>query len=63
MQQISKTKWNVTKKLAGKDVVLDATVVDVVIHARTGYKHTDQKDYTTAKKNEQIRDDVTGAYV
>ncbi len=53
---------NVTKKLAGKDVVLDATVVDVVIHARTGYKHK-SKEFTTAKKNEQIRDDVTGAYV
>ena len=53
---------NVTKKVDGKDVVLDATIVDVVIHARTGYKHK-SKGFTTAKKNDQIRDDVTGAYV
>ena len=53
---------NVTKKIDGKDVVLDATVFDVVIHARTGYKHK-SKGFTTAKKNEQKRDDVTGAYV
>tara|TARA_Y100001968_G_scaffold284631_1_gene284075 strand:- start:339 stop:662 length:324 start_codon:yes stop_codon:yes gene_type:complete len=53
---------NVTKKVDGKAIVLDATVVDVIIHARTGYKHR-LKGFTTAKKNEQKRDDVTGAYV
>tara|TARA_Y100001960_G_C14492535_1_gene737461 strand:- start:363 stop:659 length:297 start_codon:yes stop_codon:yes gene_type:complete len=40
----------------------NATVVDVDIIARTGFKHKD-KGYTTAKKNEQVRDDITGAYV
>ncbi|MDA9663573.1 hypothetical protein N9T80_00355 [bacterium] len=40
----------------------DATVVDVIIHARTGFKHK-SKGFTTAKKNEQIRDTITGAYV
>ena len=53
---------NVTKKVDGKLIVLDATVVDVIVHARTGYKHR-LKEFTTAKKNEQQRDDVTGAYV
>ncbi|MBT5699680.1 MAG: hypothetical protein HOJ12_06760, partial [Flavobacteriales bacterium] len=40
----------------------DCTILDVKILARTGFKNR-SKGYSTAKKNEQIRDLVTGAYV
>ena len=40
----------------------DCTIFDLKILARTGFKNR-AKGYTTAKKNEQIRDAVTGAYV
>jgi len=40
----------------------DCTILDVKILARTGFKNR-AKGYTTAKKNEQVRDAVTGAYV
>lgn len=39
-----------------------AKVISLKILARTGFKHK-SKGYTTAKKSEQVRDDVTGAYV
>ena len=40
----------------------ECTILEVKILARTGFKNR-SKGYTTAKKNEQIRDSVTGAYV
>ena len=40
----------------------NVTIIDVEIIARTGFKHKD-KGYTSVKKNEQIRDDVTGSYI
>ena len=40
----------------------DCIILDIKILARTGFKNR-AKGYTTAKKNEQVRDAVTGAYV
>ena len=40
----------------------DCTILDVKIFARTGFKNR-AVGYVIAKKNEQIRDEVTGAYV
>ena len=40
----------------------DCTILDVKILARTGFKNR-SKGYSTAKKNEQIRASVAGAYV
>ena len=40
----------------------DCTIFDVKILARTGFKNR-ATGYTAAKKNEEIRDSVTGAYV
>ena len=48
--------------LSQNNVKTDCTITDVKIIARTGFKHKD-KGYTSAKKNEQIRDSITGAYV
>jgi len=48
--------------LKQNNIITDATVIDIEIIARTGFKHKD-KGYTTAKKNDQSRDDITGAYV
>ena len=48
--------------VTSKGEIIEAEVIDVKIHARTGFKNR-AKGYTTAKKNEQIRDSVTGAYV
>ena len=48
--------------LTSKGDIIEAEVIDTKIHARTGFKNR-AKGYTTAKKNEQIRDSVTGAYV
>ena len=45
-----------------KGDIIEAEVIDIKILARTGFKNR-AKGYTTAKKNEQIRDSVTGAYV
>ena len=45
-----------------KGDIIEAEVIDTKILARTGFKNR-AKGYTTAKKNEQIRDSVTGAYV
>ena len=48
--------------LSSKGDIIEAEVIDIKILARTGFKNR-AKGYTTAKKNEQIRDSVTGAYV
>ena len=48
--------------LTQNKILTDCEIVDVKIIARTGFKHKD-KGYTSAKKNEQIRDSITGAYV
>lgn len=48
--------------VTSKGNVIEAEVIDIKILARTGFKNR-AKGYTTAKKNEQIRDSVTGAYV
>ena len=40
----------------------EVEVIDCEIISRTGYKHK-SKGYISAKKNEQIRDEVTGAYI
>ena len=37
-------------------------IINLNVISSTGFKHKN-KSYTTARKNEQIRDDVTGAYV
>jgi len=51
-----------TRFLNQNNVKTDCTITDIKILARTGFKHKN-KGYTTAKKNEQIRDSITGAYV
>lgn len=51
-----------TRFLSQNNLKTNCTVTDVEIIARTGFKHK-HKGYTTAKKNEQIRDSITGAYV
>ena len=48
--------------ITSKGDIIEAEVIDTEIFARTGFKNR-AKGYTTAKKNEQIRDSVTGAYV
>ena len=48
--------------ITSKGDIIEAEVIDIKILARTGFKNR-AKGYTTAKKNEQIRDSVTGAYV
>ena len=48
--------------VTSKGNVIEAEVINMKILARTGFKNR-AKGYTTAKKNEQIRDSVTGAYV
>jgi len=48
--------------LKQNNIKTSCTVTDVKILARTGFKHK-AKGFTTAKKNEQIRDSITGAYV
>ena len=48
--------------LKQNNVKTDCTIIDVSILAHTGFKHK-AKGYTTAKRNEQIRDTITGAYV
>ena len=49
-------------EMAAKRTDLNRSIIDINIISRTGFKHKD-KGYTTAKKNEQVRDDITGAYV
>jgi hypothetical protein len=51
-----------TRFLKQNNIKTDCTIIDVIILAHTGFKHK-AKGYTTAKRNEQIRDDITGAYV
>ena len=48
--------------ITSKGDIIEAEVIDIKILARTGFKNR-AKGYTTAKKNEQIRDSITGAYV
>tara|TARA_B100000902_G_scaffold149672_1_gene146241 strand:+ start:6078 stop:6392 length:315 start_codon:yes stop_codon:yes gene_type:complete len=45
-----------------KNNIIESKIVDIQIIAHTGFKNN-AKGYTEAKKNEQIRDSVTGAYV
>ena len=56
------TKKDYNRFLLRYNIKSDVEVIDCTIISRTGYKHKDQ-GYTSAKKNEQIRDDVTGAYI
>ena len=51
-----------TRFLKQHSIKSDVTIVDVKIITRTGFKHKN-KGSTSAKKNEQTRDKVTGAYV
>ena len=51
-----------TRFLKQNNIKTSAEVTSVEIHARTGFKHK-SKGFTTAKRNEQIRDSITGAYV
>ena len=44
------------------NIKTDVTIVDLRIIAKTGFKHKNQ-GYTRVKKSDQIRDDITGAYV
>ena len=44
--------------ITSKGDIIEAEVIDIKILARTGFKNR-AKGYTTAKKNEQIRDSVT----
>ena len=48
--------------VTNKGDVIEAEVIDVKILAKTGFKNR-AVGYSSAKKNEQIRDSVTGAYV
>tara|TARA_Y100001968_G_C19397472_1_gene739153 strand:+ start:281 stop:577 length:297 start_codon:yes stop_codon:yes gene_type:complete len=40
----------------------NAKIISLKILSRTGFKHKN-KGYTNAKKSDQVRDNVTGAYV
>lgn len=51
-----------TRFLKQNNIKKDCTIIDVIILAHTGFKHK-AKGYTRAKRNEQIRDAITGAYV
>ncbi len=51
-----------TRFLKPNGIKKDCSILDVTILARTGFKNR-SKGYSIAKKNEQIRDSVTGAYV
>lgn len=44
------------------NIPIDVEVVELNIHERTGFKHQN-KNYTNVKKNNQVRDSITGAYV
>ena len=51
-----------TRFLKQNNIKTDCTIIDIIILAHTGFKHK-AKGYTTAIRNEQIRDAITGAYV
>ena len=44
-----------------KPLSCDVEVIDLHVHARTGFKHKN-KTYTKVKKNEEIRSKSSGAY-
>jgi hypothetical protein len=44
-----------------KPLQCSVKVVDLHIHARTGFKNRSNK-YTEVKRNEQVRNKITGAY-
>jgi|TARA_R100001594_G_scaffold45372_1_gene78166 hypothetical protein len=44
-----------------KILVFDVEVIDLQVHSRTGYKNKN-KNYTLAKKNNESRNNITGAY-
>ena len=57
------TKKYYNRFLSRNNIKLEEVeVIDCDIISRTGYKHK-SKSYISAKKNEQIRDEVTGAYI
>jgi len=54
-------KRDINKINPKKPLECDARVIDLKIHARTGFKRK-IKGYTQVKRNEQIRNKITGAY-
>ena len=57
----SQHKRDIIKINPKKPIELDVLVTDLKIHARTGFKNR-SKGYTEVKRNEQIRNKITGAY-
>ena len=54
-------KRDIKKINPKKPIECDVTVIDLKIHAKTGFKNK-SKHYTEVKRNEQIRNKITGAY-
>ncbi len=57
-----KTYFRDIKKInKKKPLKCDVTVIDLKVHARTGFKNKSNA-YTQVKKSEQIRNKITGSY-
>lgn len=54
-------KRDILKINPKKPLTCDVKVVDLKIHSRVGFKHNIKK-FTKVKKNEQIRNKITGNY-
>ena len=54
-------KRDINKINPKKPLECDVTVIDLKVHARTGFKNKN-KGYVEVKKNEQVRNKITGAY-
>jgi len=54
-------KRDILKINPKKPLECDVKVIDLKIHSRVGFKNK-TKSYTEVKRNEQIRNKITGAY-
>tara|TARA_R110000796_G_scaffold17226_7_gene53225 strand:- start:5318 stop:5647 length:330 start_codon:yes stop_codon:yes gene_type:complete len=54
----SRTIKKINKK---KPLTCDVKVIDLQVHARTGFKKINN-NFTTVKKNDEQRNNITGAY-
>ena len=54
-------KRDINKMNPKKPLECDVTVIDLKVHARTGFKNKNN-NYTEVKKSEQTRNKITGTY-
>ena len=54
-------KRDILKINPKKPIECNVIVIDLNVHARTGFKNKN-KNYTEVKRNEQVRNKITGAY-